>query len=266
MTPLPGTRRMSHLLVDISDHVAVVTINRPARRNAITLEMWREMALHFRRLADDGEVRAIILTGAGDDFSTGADVSEFPLVRADAGQAAEYEAAVDACTEAIEAAPQPTIAAIHGYCLGGGCHLALACDFRVGDSTASIGIPAARLSIIYGVRSTQRLLAIVGLPAAKRILFSAERLDSQEASRIGFLDRTGPSSLAAARSFGAELARNAPLSIAGAKTILNGLAMGSGALDLTMAERLISAAADSRDYREGRDALLAKRPPKFEGR
>jgi enoyl-CoA hydratase/carnithine racemase len=256
---------MSDLDVEIADRIATVTINRPAQRNSMTLAMWQGMARHFERLSVDRDVRCIILTGAGQDFSTGADISEFGNVRADADQAAAYEVAVDACSDAIQAAPQPTIAALHGYCLGGGCHLAMACDFRVADAMAKIGIPAARLSIVYGVRSTQRLLAIVGLPAAKRILFSGERFDSEEGLRIGFVDRVGESSLAAARNFAAVLTQNAPLSIAGAKRILTGLAMGPGALDLDEVERIIADAANSADYREGRDAFAAKRPPQFKG-
>ena len=257
---------MSDIELDIVDRVATVTVNRPRQRNAVTLAMWREMAAVFGRLSADRSVRGIILTGAGADFSTGADIAEFGQVRADARQAQAYEVAVDACSDAIGSAKQPTIAALHGYCLGGGCHLAMACDFRVADSTAQIGIPAARLSIVYGVRSTRRLLAIVGLVNAKRILFSAERFGAEEGRRIGFVDRVGSAALEEARELAAGMADNAPLSIAGAKTILTGLAMGTGALDLDLAERVIAEAADSFDYREGRDAFAAKRAPAFEGR
>ncbi|MEA2935696.1 MAG: hypothetical protein QOD74_2342, partial [Variibacter sp.] len=190
---------MSDIETQVADRLAIVTINRPTLRNSMTLAMWRDMAVIFAELSATSEVRGIILTGAGADFSTGADISEFDSVRSDAQQAAAYEVAVDACSGAIEAARQPTIAALSGYCLGGGCHLSMACDFRVADQTAKIGIPAARLSIVYGVRSTQRLLAIVGLPAAKRILFSGERIDAAEAFRIGFVDRLGASALETAR-------------------------------------------------------------------
>ncbi|GJD53151.1 Short-chain-enoyl-CoA hydratase [Methylobacterium crusticola] len=256
---------MSEIDVTLADRVATVTINRPGQRNAMTLAMWRGMAALFGRLSADPEVRAIILTGAGEDFSTGADIAEFGLVRGDAGQAEAYEVAVDACSAAIEAAAKPTLAALRGYCLGGGNHLAMACDFRVADPSARIGIPAARLSIVYGVRSTQRLLALVGLPAAKRLLFTAERIDAAEGLRLGFLDRVGPDALAEARRLAAAMADNAPLSIAGAKAILNGLAMGPGALDPALAEGLIAQAADSHDYREGRAAFADKRKPAFRG-
>lgn len=256
---------MSDIDVEITHRLATVTINRPRQRNSMTLVMWQEMARIFGRLSADAQVRGIILTGAGADFSTGADISEFGAVRGDARQAEAYEVAVDACSDAIQAARQPTIAALHGYCLGGGNHLAMACDFRVADATARIGIPAARLSIVYGVRSTQRLLALVGLQAAKRILFSAERLEAEEGHRLGFVDRIGHDALVEARLLAETMLESAPLSIAGAKVILNGIAMGTGALDLVVAERLIAEAADSHDYREGRDAFAEKRKPEFRG-
>lgn len=257
---------MNDIEVRIDDRVAVVMINRPNQRNAMTLAMWQDMAVVFARLSDERAVRAIVLTGAGADFSTGADISEFAAVRGDAERAAAYEVAVDACSDAIQNARQPTIAALSGYCLGGGCHLAMACDFRVADRSAKIGIPAARLSIVYGIRSTQRLLALVGLTQAKRIMFSAERLDAERALSVGFVDAIGAKALDEAKALAATMVDNAPLSIAGAKHILNRLAMGPGVLDLDEAERLIAEAADSADYREGRDAFAQKRPPQWQGR
>lgn len=265
-TQMPATALTSDIDVRLEDRLAFVTINRPGRRNAMTLVMWQEMARIFRALSEDRAIRAIILAGAGADFSAGADISEFATVRGDAEKAAAYEVAVDDCSDAIQAARQPTIAALSGYCLGGGCHLAMGCDFRIADPTAKIGIPAARLSIVYGVRSTQRLLALVGLTQAKRIMFTAERLDAARALSIGFVDGVGATALDEARAFASTMADNAPLSIAGAKHILNGLAMGPGALDLDDAELLIAAAADSADYREGRDAFAQKRPPRWQGR
>ena len=252
--------------VQVASRLAIVKLNQPARRNAISLAMWKGLANTFERLSADPEVRAIILTGEGNDFSVGADISEFARERADARQATEYESAVDACTEAIQASKRPTIAALHGYCLGGACHLALACDFRIGAGTLKMGIPAARLSIVYGVRSTQRLLSIVGLSAAKRILFAAEQLPGVEALRLGLIDRLANSAVEEARAFAAPMIENAPLSIAGAKTILNALASGSGTLDPIVAETLIAQAAQSEDYSEGRNAFAAKRKPDFKGR
>lgn len=256
---------MADIEVETRGAVATVTLNRPAQRNAMTLAMWREVARVFTALGRDRAVRGIVLAGAGGNFSVGADVSEFAAVRGDAKAAADYERAVDACADAIAVAPQPVIAALDGYCLGGGCHLALATDFRFASPGAAIGIPSAKLSIVYGVRSTQRLLALVGLANAKRILYGAERLDGPEALALGLVERCVDEPGEGARTYLEALAANAPLSIAGAKAILTGLAMGDGALDQGVADALIDAAADSADYAEGRRAFAEKRAPQFKG-
>lgn len=256
---------MQSIQIERRDGIAHVRLNRPASRNAVTLAMWREMSDIFLRLADDRDVRAVVLAGEGRDFSVGADIREFDRIRRDRQLSAEYEAAVDACSGAIAALPKPVAACISGYCLGGGCHLALACDFRFGDRTATIGIPSARLSIVYGVRSVQRLLSLTGMTNAKRILYSGDRYPAEQAMSMGLIDEIHDNALQAAERFLQRLAANAPLSIAGAKSMLNGLSMGTGALDLTMAQQLIDTASDSEDFREGRRAFAEKRPPRFRG-
>ncbi len=257
---------MADIEVATKAGTAVVTINRPSKRNALTLEMWRELTRRFGELGADTAVRAVILTGAGNNFSVGADISEFSTVREDAAQSAEYETTVDLTTEAIASTPKPVIAAVRGYCLGGGCHLATACDFRFAEPGAYFGIPAARLSIVYGVSSTQRLLALVGLTQAKRILYTAARLDADEARRIGLVEETGADALALATTFAATFEEVAPLTVAGAKFILSGLIAGSGGLDVEAAHVLIDRAAASEDYKEGRHAFAEKRSPRFTGR
>jgi enoyl-CoA hydratase/carnithine racemase len=227
--------------------------------------MWRELATIFGRFVRDKDVRAVILKGVGGNISVGADISEFENIRGDRQQSAEYEAAVDTCSSAIAGLGKPVVAAISGYCFGGGCHLALACDFRFADRTAMVGIPAAKLSIVYGVRSVQRLLALTGLANAKRILYSGKRYDAERARSLGLLDEIHDDAELAAIQFLRDLSMNAPLSIAGAKFMLNGLSMGPGALDMEAAQRLIDAASDSEDYREGRRAFAEKRPPRFRG-
>ncbi|OUL84693.1 3-hydroxybutyryl-CoA dehydratase [Paraburkholderia hospita] len=273
----------------ISDQVAVVTLNRPGSRNAMTYGMWLAMPSIVAALDRNPEVRAVIITGAGADFCAGADIPEFEKVRADVAQATTYEVAVDACCDAIANISKPTVAVLRGYCLGGGAHLAMSCDFRFAGQDAMMGIPAARLSIIYGVKGTRKLLSLVGLAEAKKILYGGQRFDATHALRIGFVDqvaglgvvasgrslwerligakqqvaRSDP--MAEARTFATSLAGNAPLSMAGAKYLLNGMAMGTGALDLVRSEALIAAAAASDDYREGRAAFREKRAPKFQG-
>jgi enoyl-CoA hydratase/carnithine racemase len=252
--------------VAIQDKIAVVTLNRPAVRNAMTLAMWQAVADIFTRLGSNVDVRAIILTGAGGNFSVGADVSEFAKVRSNVAESKAYEVAVDASSDAIANAPKPVIAVLEGYCLGGGCHLSMACDFRYAHTDTAIGIPAAKLSIVYGVRSTQRLLGLVGLTNAKRILYSADRFSAGDAEGMGLVDRVSNDPLADARSFAADVAKLAPLSVEGAKRILTGLSMGAGALDVKAADAFIDRASASEDYEEGRRAFAEKRPPMFRGR
>lgn len=257
---------MADIDVAIQDRVAVVTLNRPAARNAMTLAMWQGTAEIFGRLGQDSDVRAIILTGAGRNFSVGADVSEFAKVRSNVAESKAYEVAVDASSDVIANAPKPVIAVLEGYCLGGGCHLSMACDFRYAHTDTSIGIPAAKLSIVYGVRSTQRLLGLVGLTNAKRILYSADRFSAGDAANMGLVDHVSNDPMADAKIFAADIAKLAPLSVEGAKRILTGLSMGPGALDEKAAEAFIDCVSASEDYEEGRRAFAEKRPPMFRGR
>jgi enoyl-CoA hydratase/carnithine racemase len=256
---------LEEIRIERRDGIAHVILNRPSVKNAVTLAMWRKTAEIFSDFAGDGEVRGVLLRGAGKDFSVGADISEFEKIRDDRHQSAAYEVAVDACSGAIAALGKPVVAAISGYCLGGGCHLALACDFRFGDRTATIGIPSAKLSIVYGVHSVQRLLALTGVSNAKRVLYSADRYPAEQAISMGLIDELHQDAGLAAEKFLQQLAANAPLSIAGAKYMLNGLSMGAGALDLAAAQRLIDAASDSQDFKEGRRAFAEKRSPRFRG-
>jgi enoyl-CoA hydratase/carnithine racemase len=260
-----GEVTLDEIRIERCDGIAHVILNRPSVKNAVTLAMWRELAEIFSRFTGDQEIRGIVLRGAGKDFSVGADISEFEKIRNDRHQSAAYEVAVDSCSSAIAALGKPVVAVISGYCLGGGCHLALACDFRFADRTARIGIPSAKLSIVYGVHSVQRLLALTGVSNAKRILYSADGYSAEQAVSMGLIDELHVDPSLAAEKFLQHLAANAPLSIAGAKYLLNGLSMGAGALDLAAAQRLIDEASDSEDFKEGRRAFAEKRPPLFRG-
>lgn len=249
-----------------SSPVAVVRLNRPHRRNAVTLEMWRELRQVFGGLAEAPGVRAIVLAGSGEHFCAGADIAEFGTARGSSTEAAAYERDVDRCTEALMALPKPTVAAIGGFCLGGGCGLAMACDFRFADASARFGIPAARLGIVYGALDSRNLLGLVGLARAKEILFGGRQFDAAQALRIGFIDRLVEGAVELeAIEFAAGLGENAPLSIAGAKLILNALAAGGAERRAAEIEAALERAAASQDYQEGVRAFLEKRRPLFTG-
>ncbi len=256
---------MEAIKIERRDGIARVTLNRPQVKNAVTLAMWRELSEIFSRFANDRDLCGVVLNGEGHNFTVGADISEFDTIRDDRRKSAEYEVAVDACSGAIAALPKPVVAAISGYCLGGGCHLALACDFRFGNRSAVIGIPSAKLSIVYGVHSVQRLLALTGVANAKRVLYSGDRYPAEQALSMGLIDEIHDDAEVAADRFLQRMVANAPLSIAGAKFMLNGLSMGAGALDLKATQKLIDAASDSHDFKEGRRAFAEKRSPRFRG-
>lgn len=246
--------------------IATVTLNRPSRKNAVTFAMWQGLAEVFKEFGRDETLRGVILTGAGTTFSAGADIGDFEQTRASTEQGIAYEVAVDGACDAITALGRPVVAAIQGHCYGGACNLAMACDFRIVSADAQIAIPAAKLSIVYGVRGTARLLALVGLAEAKRIFFSAKPFSAAHALSIGFAQRVAEEPLVSANAFLEDFAELAPLSIAGAKAILNGLAMTDLPFDAAAADDHILRALNSADYAEGRNAFAQKRPPRFQGR
>jgi enoyl-CoA hydratase/carnithine racemase len=255
---------MTDILIERRQQVATVTLNRPAQRNSITYAMWKDLARVFDDLGKDRDVRAVVLAGAGSDFTTGADIAEFASVRDDARQARDYEVAVDAGCDAIANCPKPVIAACKGYVLGGGMHVAMSADFRFAPADAQFGIPAARLSIVYGVQGTRKLLALVGLTEAKRILYGGHRFGSEHALRVGLIDRICSDPFEEALEYAASVAAgSAPLTIAGAKYILNAHTISD--FDPSEANRIIDGAAASQDYREGRAAFAEKRAPRFQG-
>lgn len=266
--PEPTALDPTHILIDRTDPaIAVVTLNRPKRRNAMTLAMWREMANIFTKLSSDEHLRAIVLTGAGGGFCAGADISEFPAVRATPEDGRNYEAAADLAQTAIADCTKPTIAAISGPCYGGGVGLALSCDFRVADETAYFAIPAARLSNVYGLVETRALFDAVGLAVAKEVLFTGRRYDCGEAVRVGLAthEAEGPAR-DFARALAASMHNCAPLTIKGTKIFLEALAHGRTAERKAAMHAVMDEALASEDYKEGVAAFAQKRDPVFCGR
>lgn len=258
----------SDILVEQDDAgIVVVTLNRPAKRNAVSFAMWGRLGELFADFARRQDVRAVILTGAGGHFSAGADISEFPKMRSDESASRKYSENGRAATLAIRDLPQPTIAAAHGVTAGGGCGLALACDLRVGDATTRMGIPAARRGIVYGVLDTELLLRTVGLPRAKLVLFSGDIFPVERCWDMGLLDVVSDDgALAGARSLARDLVQRAPLSQRGSKITLEALARGEVETRRPEIAAAQALAAGSEDYVEATRSFLEKRPPVFRGR
>ena len=181
------------ILVEHADGIATVVINRPKMRNALSLAMWTEMGEVTQRLAADDSVRAVVYRGAGmQAFASGADISEFEENRKDTTTAMHYNAQTEAAYGAIRSCPKPTVAMVYGFCMGGAMALAMACDLRFAAEGSKFGIPAARLSIIYGLDPVHQLVDLVGPAYAKDILYSARTVEADEAFRIGFIQRLLP--------------------------------------------------------------------------
>jgi enoyl-CoA hydratase/carnithine racemase len=170
------------LLHGVADSVATVVIEHPVRRNAMTAAMWRALPPLLDSLAADPAVRVLVLTGAGGTFCAGADISSLQ------DSAEETQRLAVAAEEALAAFPKPALAAIRGYCVGGGAQLAAACDLRFAEEGALFGVTPARLGIVYPSSSTRRLTALVGPATAKYLLFSGEFVDAERALRTGLVD------------------------------------------------------------------------------
>lgn len=254
------------VLVALEDGVATVTLNRPRKRNAVSLAMWRRIETSFVDLGKNSSVRVVVLTGAGGNFCAGADISEFGEVRSDIESGRAYEEATEAATIAIRDFPLPTIAAVSGYGVGGGCGLALACDFRVGDPSTRMGIPAARLGIIYSALDCSLLYRAVGLAGAKRVLFTGRYFPLDLCIEMGLIDSAhAEDALTGACEMAEELKANAPLSLRGSKLVLDALDAHQLQEKEPSIHALIDTALESADYKEGARAFLEKRSPVFVG-
>ena len=255
------------VLYEVADHVATVTLNRPAVRNAMNTALREAMTERFTALAADDDVRVIIVTGAGDKaFSAGADIREFvaPLVptrfRAERRRL-DFRQVMDRC-------PQPIIAAIRGIALGGGLELALACDVRIAGDDAVLGLTEVDLAIIPGGGGTQRLPRLVGRGKALEMILTAQRIDAAEALRIGLVERVVPAAevMNAARTLARELAGKAPLALRYAKeAVVAGLELPL-ADGLRLEGDLSTLLRTTEDRLEGARAFLEKRKPDWKGR
>jgi enoyl-CoA hydratase len=258
-----------HILVEQDGGIATVIFNRPKVRNAISLAMWAEIAAVTERLSKDDSVRALVYRGAGTEaFASGADISEFQEHRKDTETALAYGHQTDAAYTAIRLCPKPTVAMIFGFCMGGAMAIAMGCDLRFAAGGSRFGIPAARLSIIYGLDAVHQLVELVGPAYAKDILYSARTVEAPEALRIGFIQRLLPAPELEAYTYEylRTVAANAPLSVRGTKAQVQAIFEGITEAHREKLRALGIETFNSEDYREGTRAFLEKRPPRFRGR
>jgi enoyl-CoA hydratase/carnithine racemase len=256
------------IVVQQDENIATVVFNRPKVRNAISLAMWSEIPAIIERLTQDGAVRAIVFRGAGTHaFASGADISEFKENRKDAETAKAYNKTVERACASIRQCPQPTVAMVYGFCMGGAMAIAMACDLRFAADNSRYGIPAARLSITYELDAVRQLVDLVGPAYAKDILFSARTVNADEAFRIGLVQRLIPAGEleAATYDYLRNVAANAPLSVRGAKLQLEAIFEGMTPAHREEMRALRDRSFETEDFKEGTSAFLEKRPPKFRG-
>ena len=258
-----------HIIVETIAPVTTVTFNRPSQRNAISFDMWRQFSEIMKKLDADRSVRAVVVTGAGDEaFSAGADIQDFDEHRSDSTKGRGYNDVVNGALQTLSEMATPTISMIRGFAVGGGCELAVATDLRIASDDSLMGIPVGKLGISIGHREMRGLVNLVGKGNAMYILLSARLLDAQESLRIGLVNQVVPATNLHDHTYklAGDIASLAPLSHAVNKLTmiqvqnkpsLEGLTKEEADLPLTQ--------FDTKDYLEGYKAFLEKRRPNFIG-
>ena len=254
------------LIVERRERVATITINRPEKRNALNIQTRAEGAAALEELREDESIGVVIITGAGDKaFIAGADIAEF------AGRTAITQRDVmlgRSLFTAIDAFPKPVIAMINGYCLGGGCELALACDLRIASETASFGQPEINLGIIPGGGGTQRLTRLIGEGKAMELILTGEIIDAKTAYSLGLVNMVVPAEELAAKTMeiANRIAEKSPVALRMAKEAVKIASRSNLDEGLRREVDLFALCFSSEDKDEGVRAFLEKRKPVFKGR
>jgi enoyl-CoA hydratase len=250
--------------VDREDAVAVVTVDREEALNALDVATLTELRDRLRELAQDDGVRALILTGAGEKaFVAGADIKYMSGL--DVAEAKEWGVLGHEAGRLLETMPKPTIAAVNGFALGGGCELALACDIRYAAASAKLGQPEVNLGIIPGWGGTQRLARVCGLGIAKELIFTGRVVGADEALRIGLVNGVHDPVLDQARETAALLASKSPIALRLMKDLANRALGGDHAANLEAEGDTFGELFSSKDAKEGLSAFVEKREPVFKG-
>ena len=246
--------------------IVTVVLDCPDKLNALSLASWTELVACMRELSADRDLRCVVVRGAGTKaFAAGADIAEFPEVRANAEQGRVYGETIHATMRSIGECRHPTVAMIHGVCVGGGLEVALMCDLRICGAGSRFGIPINRLGLTMGYGELAGLLAVVGPAVALEILLEGRVFGAQEAYDKGLVQRVVADDQveAEARGAAARIAAGAPLVARWHKEFIRRLAPTSTLSDVDWAEGY--ACFDTADFREGLAAFLAKREPRFRG-
>jgi enoyl-CoA hydratase/carnithine racemase len=250
--------------------VARLCFEHERRLNAISAAMWRSLPGLLDEVEAKPAIRVLLLEGAGDRaFCTGNDISEFEAIRADAAQSAIYNDLQREVAKRMAGLSKPAVAAIQGHCLGAGLELALQCDLRFASADARMGVPAVKLGLPYRVEDIVKLVDVIGLAQARRMVLTGASMAGAELERLCLVTALLPDQAtmrAAAWAAAVAMAEAAPLSLRAAKAAFFELARRDAPPDLARAAALADACYDSDDYAEGRAARQERRPPRFQGR
>jgi enoyl-CoA hydratase len=264
---VPVTLTLENVLYERKGDIAYVTLNRPKVLNALSTPTWGDLRTAFECARDDGSVRGVILTGAGDRaFIAGADIAELAHVTAlEAERSSRFGQEV---LDLIEGLGKPVVAAINGFALGGGCETAMACTIRIAVETAKFGQPEVKLGLPPGGGGTQRLPRLVGKGRAMHLILSGDMIDAQEAYRIGLINEIVPADrlVARAETILKSIASNAPIAVKFALDAVNKGLDASQSEGLLLEASYFGLCAATEDKKEGTAAFLEKRAPKFVGR
>ena len=263
------SQNQDKILIQRSGPIGRIVINNPAKRNAMSLDMWRAIPAAVTSLDQDFDIHVIVIAGTGDTaFVSGADISEFDKVRKDTPSAAHYDEINAECYRAIRNAKKPTIALIKGFCMGGGFGLAAACDLRLSNQSGKFGIPAGKLGVGYPTSAVADIVNLVGSANAKELYLTAKIYDAAGADRIGFLNDIFDDTAFddKAEAYCRTIATLAPLSAQYHKAAINTAIGQTDCQPFDALKSMANACFDSQDYAEGRRAFAEKRKPVFVGK
>lgn len=255
-----------NLIQQNSNGVSLLQLNRPQKKNALNIELRNEIEDAIEQIARDQSIRVVVLTGGNEFFCAGADIGEIqesPNAEGAYHHAREFQLLF----ERIEALPQPVIAAVAGFALGGGCELTLACDFRIASEGAKFGLPEIKIGAFPGGGGTQRLPRLIGVAKAKEMIFTGEPITAEEALSLGLVHKVVPRERLTdeAKNFAARLASLPRLALQASKTLINRSLEVDLASGLEMEARSFGGLALTHDLNEGTKAFLEKRKPNFTG-